>query len=140
LFTAAFDERIKVVATSCGFTQFARYKGGNLTGWSGPRYMPRIATEYGKSPERMPFDFNEVLAAIAPRAVLAVAPVNDDNFDVTGVREAVATARPVFALLGASDKLRAIYPDAGHDFPDASRELAYKFLDENLRSSSRPAR
>ncbi|MEP6755971.1 MAG: acetylxylan esterase, partial [Chthonomonadales bacterium] len=32
LFTAAFDPRIKCVVTSCGFTAFARYYGGNLKG------------------------------------------------------------------------------------------------------------
>jgi hypothetical protein len=32
-------------------------------------------------------------------------------------------------LLGAKDKLRGIYPDAGHDFPDDSRKAAYEWLD-----------
>jgi hypothetical protein len=31
---AAFDGRVKAAVTSCGFTSFARYKGGDLTGWS----------------------------------------------------------------------------------------------------------
>jgi dienelactone hydrolase len=133
LFTSAFDKRIKAVVSSCGFTQFARYKGGDLTGWTGPRYMPRIATEYGKSPAQMPFDFCEVLAAIAPRRVLIVAPLGDDNFDVIGVREAVASAEPVYSLLGVRNNLRAICPDGGHDFPDDARETAYRFLDDALR-------
>jgi dienelactone hydrolase len=139
LFTAAFDDRIKAVVTSCGFTQFARYKDGDLTGWSGPRYMPRIATEYDKAPERMPFDFNEVLAAIAPRGVFVVAPLHDDNFDVTGVREAVASAKSIYKLLGAADKLRTVYPDCGHDFPDEARGMAYRFLEDRLRRDTKPA-
>ena len=135
LFTAAFDERIKAVVTSCGFTRFARYKGGDLTGWTSPRYMPRIAAVYGKSPERMPFDFPEVMAAIAPRHVLVVAPLHDDNFDVAGVRETIAAASPIFDLLGASSALRVVYPDDQHDFPDRSRETAYQMFDEILRGS-----
>jgi dipeptidyl aminopeptidase/acylaminoacyl peptidase len=135
LFTAAFDERIKAVASSCGFTRFARYMGGDLTGWTSERYMPWIAERYGKSPERMPFDFPEVLAAIAPRQVFIVAPVRDDNFDVTGVRESIAAAAPVFALLGAPQRLQVVYPDAGHDFLDAEREAAYKGLDAALGKS-----
>ncbi|MFA4029267.1 MAG: hypothetical protein GDYSWBUE_002098, partial [Candidatus Fervidibacterota bacterium] len=34
LFVAAFDERLKVIVTSCGFTSFVKYRGGDLTGWS----------------------------------------------------------------------------------------------------------
>ena len=94
LFTAVFDERIKAVVTSCGFTSFHKYKGGDLHGWTGPRYMPLIATKYNYSPDQMPFDFAEVLAAIAPRAVFVVAPLHDDNFDVDGVRDVVAAVRP----------------------------------------------
>ncbi len=132
LFTAAFDERIKAVASSCGFTRFARYMGGDLTGWTSERYMPRIEERYSKSPERMPFDFPEVLAAIAPRQVFIVAPVHDANFDVTGVRESIAAAAPVFELLGATGRLQAMYPDAAHDFPDAEREEAYRMFDAAL--------
>jgi pimeloyl-ACP methyl ester carboxylesterase len=136
LFTAAFEQRIKVVVSCCGFTRFARYKGGDLTGWCGPRYMPRIETMLGRSPEKMPFDFGEVLAAIAPRAVHVVAPLRDDNFDVTGVREAIASARPIFELLGSDGKLSVSYPECEHDFPDGERERAYQALDRALKSTS----
>ncbi len=80
----------------------------------------------------MPFDFPEVLAAIAPRAVFINAPLHDDNFDVTGVRECVAAATPIYDLLGAGDRLEVVYPDAGHDFPDDVREQAYEMLERRL--------
>jgi len=135
LFTAVFDERIKAVVTSCGFTSFHKYKGGDLHGWSGPRYMPRIATRYNFSPDQMPFDFSEILAAIAPRAVFIVAPLHDDNFDVTGVRDCVAAAQPTYNLLRHPERLQATYPDAGHDFPDADRKEAYNTLHRFLMRS-----
>ncbi len=53
LFVAAFDERLKAVVTSCGFTSLAKYYNGDLTGWAGTRYMPRIAEQFGKDPARM---------------------------------------------------------------------------------------
>jgi acetyl esterase/lipase len=134
LFTAVFDERIKAVVTSCGFTSFQKYKGGDVTGWTGPRYMPLIETRYGKQPERMPFNFPEVLAAIAPRGVFVVAPINDDNFDVSGVRDCVAAASPIFNMLGAADRLQVVYPDAAHDFPDAQRAEAYAFVDKTFNA------
>ncbi len=133
LFTAVFDERIKVIITSCGFTSFHKYMGGDLHGWSGPRYMPRVATHYNFSPDRMPFDFPEILAAIAPRAVFIIAPLHDDNFEVSGVRDCVQAARPIYNLLGHPERLHVTYPNAAHDFPGAERARAYGFLEEALK-------
>lgn len=132
IFTALYEPRIKAVVSNCGFTRFHRYYGGNLTGWTSDRYFPRIATEYGKDPGRVPFDFPGLIAALAPRPFLASSPLHDDNFDVTGVRETIAAARPVYELLGAGDKLRANYPDCDHSFPPEVRKVAYEFLDEQL--------
>jgi len=44
LFTGAFDARIQALVSNCGFTAFRKYHGGNITGWSGDHYMPRIRT------------------------------------------------------------------------------------------------
>jgi len=132
LFIAAFDERLKVVVTSCGFTSFPKYYGGNLTGWSHKGYMPRIASEFGKDPNRMPFDFPEVLAAIAPRALFINAPLHDDNFDVSGVRDCDRAVEPVYKLFGAADRPEVVHPDAGHDFPPLVRRLAYAIIDKSL--------
>lgn len=133
MFTAAFDERLKAIVSSCGFCSFATYKGGNLKGWSSDRYMPRIASEFGNDPAKMPFDFSDVIASFAPRAFLAVAPLHDDNFDVTGAKNAIAGAGPVFKALKAEDNLQTIYPDAAHDFPEEGRKAAYEFLDSRLK-------
>jgi predicted dienelactone hydrolase len=132
IFTAFFDERIKAVVSSCGFTQFAKYMGGDLAGWTSKRYMPRIAQRYGNSPEQVPFDFTELIASLAPRAFLAVAPVKDDNFDVEGVRNIMTAAGPIYALYGQPENLQADHPDVGHDFPNESRRKAYEFLDKHL--------
>jgi dienelactone hydrolase len=133
LFLAAFDPRVKAVVTSCGFTAFPKYKGGDLTGWSHKGYMPRIAELYGKNPARMPFDFTELLASIAPRAVFISAPVGDDNFAVGGVKDCVAAALPVYdRIYHVGGALHAIYPPGGHDFPPAARTAAYDFLAEAL--------
>jgi hypothetical protein len=95
--------------------------------------MPRIASEYGNDPARMPFDFTEVLAAIAPRAVFVNAPISDSNFEVSGVKDCVAAARPIYEkIYGAGDKLVAQYPEGGHGFSPAAREAAYEYLDRWL--------
>lgn len=136
LFLGVFDTRLKVLVSSCGFTSFAKYYGGDLTGWTHDGYMPAIASEFGKDPARMPFDFPGVLGAIAPRAVFINAPVHDENFAVDGVRDCVAAARGVYAQSGAEGRLRVEYPEAGHDFPDAVRHRAYQFILEQLGGDS----
>jgi dienelactone hydrolase len=133
LFVAAMDQRISCVVTSCGFTAFSDYYGGDLTGWTSPRYMPRIASRYGKSPDQMPFDFSEVLAAIAPRPIFVCAPLHDTNFEVEGVRRCESAVKPVYRMLNSEEKAVFVYPDSGHDFPSPQREQAYRWLRKVLR-------
>lgn len=137
LFLGVFDQRVKVLVSSCGFNRFARYYGGDLTGWSHKGYMPRIAEVYGKDPARMPFDFPDILAALAPRAVYINAPLNDANFAVEGVRECVQAAQPIFALYGVPENLSASYPECEHDFPEAQRLEAYAVIDRALGGGDR---
>ena len=133
LFVAAFDQRIRAVVTSCGFNAFEDYYGGDLKGWTSDRYMPRIRTDYGCDPRRMPFDFHDILGAMAPRPVFINAPLNDANFAVVGVRKAVASAGEVYRLREAEAALRVDYPDAEHDFPDDIRTAVYQWLGQKLR-------
>ena len=126
LFVAAFEPRIRAVVTSCGFTSFHKYYGGNLAGWSHKGYMPRIATVYGKSPDRMPFDFWDVLAAIAPRPVFVNAPTRDANFDASGVDDCAAKVKNVTVR----------HPDCEHDFPAPVRQQSYEFLGAHLGNAA----
>lgn len=134
MFVAVFDERIQCIVSNCGFNSFPYYMQGKLQGWSHSGYMPRIATHYDCDPQKMPFDFPEVVAALAPRPFLASAPLHDSNFAVEGVRVCIAAAKPVYALHAADEKLTANYPDCGHDFPDEPREVAYAWLDRWLKA------
>lgn len=133
LFLGLFDERIKVLATSCGFCSFDKYYGGNLKGWSHAGYMPRIASLYQCDPKQMPFDFTEILAVLAPRPVFINAPLKDENFAVEGVRDCVKAATPIYRLFDKIDNLVAEYPDAGHDFPRDVRERCYAFFAKHLK-------
>lgn len=133
LFLAALDTRIKAAVSSCGFDTFPTYYNGDLRGWAQYRYMPRIETLYELKPARMPFDFDGILAAIAPRGVFVSAPTRDANFNLAGTQSAISRAREVFSLHGVDDKLVAIHPDAEHSFPAESREAAYAALDTWLR-------
>lgn len=132
MFVATFDERLKVVVSSCGWCPFHDYYGGKITGWTGNVYMPRIRDEYLLDPNKVPFDFYEVVGALAPRPFLSISPLRDANFDSNGVKKAIPVARTVYDLYGASDRLQVRYPDCDHDFPDPGRREAYEFMDQAL--------
>ncbi|WP_147918215.1 alpha/beta hydrolase family protein [Ruania zhangjianzhongii] len=127
LYTAVFDPRIQAVVTSCGFDSFSDYAGGDLSGWQQERYMPLLGQEHG-----VPFDFDELLAALAPRTVLVSAPEHDDNFSCASVRRLVGRARRTYAALDADENLVTVHPDCGHDFPPEIQDLALDVLDRVL--------
>jgi dienelactone hydrolase len=133
MFTAVFEPRIKALVSNCGFTRFHKYYNGALMGWTSDRYMPRIRTVHHNSPDEVPFDFTEIVAAFAPRPFLASAPVRDSNFEVSGVKDCIAVARPIYELHGVAGNLQANYPESEHDFPADARDVAYRFLDQHLK-------
>jgi pimeloyl-ACP methyl ester carboxylesterase len=133
MFLGVFDPRMKVIVSSCGWTPFHDYYGGRLKGWDQDRYIPRIRTAYGLDPNRVPFDFYEVVGVLAPRAFFSNSPLRDDNFDVKGVKKAEPKACEVYALLGAADQLQVRYPDSAHDFPPQVRREVYAFIDRVLQ-------
>jgi len=140
LFVGVFDQRLKVIVSSSGFDSFHDYMGGKLGGWCQTCYMPRIASVYEKDPARLPFDFPEVLAAIAPRYLYVHAPLGDTNFKVASVQRCIQAALPIYNLFGASDHLVASYPEGGHGFPPPAREAAYEFIDNVLGMQDREHR
>lgn len=133
LFVAAMDERLQAVVSSCGWCPLHDYYGGKLDGWTSPRYMPLIREQFGLDPDRVPFDFYEVVAAVAPRPFFSYSPLGDTNFDYRGVRKAIPRAREVYDLFGAGQHLQVRYADGGHDFPPSARREAYAFFDQHLK-------
>lgn len=128
IFQGAFDKRLKVIVSSSGWTLMHYYKGGNLMAWSQEVYMPLIRTKYDLDPDKVPFDFDEVIAALAPRAFFSSSPVYDHNFNVVGVVKGIAKASKVYQFLGAENKLEVYYPLTKHDFSPKARKKAYRFI------------
>jgi hypothetical protein len=134
VYTAVFDDRLKAVVTSCGLDSYLDYYGGDEKnwqpekGWCQTRYMRKLADYRGRLAD-IPFDFHEMIGALAPRYVFIIAPKGDSNFRADSVDRVVAAARPVFRLLGHEDRLKVEHPDCGHDFPPDMREAAYRLFD-----------
>lgn len=137
IYTAVFDQRINAVVSSCGFDSYRDYYGGAERvwffgkGWCQIRYMPRLSDYRGRLNE-IPYDFPELLGAIAPRPVFVNAPLHDSNFVAASVDRCADAARPVYKLLGDEKSLVIRHPDSDHNFPDEMRAEAYKLIDSVL--------
>ncbi|MHC4177696.1 MAG: alpha/beta hydrolase, partial [Planctomycetota bacterium] len=142
IYTAVFDTRITVLASSCGFDSYLDYYDGAERnwyfgkGWCQIRYMPRMSNYRGNL-EAIPFDFHELLGALAPRPLFVNAPLHDGNFRWKSVDRCAAAARPIYELLGGKGNLIIEHPDCGHDFPEELRQVAYKTIDSVLRVGRR---
>ncbi|MEO6001081.1 MAG: alpha/beta fold hydrolase [Chitinophagaceae bacterium] len=144
LFTGSFDKRLKVIVSSCGWTLMDYYDagkavtekyGGVLGPWAQDRYMPLLRDKYNLDIKKIPFDLDEVIAAIAPRPFFSNSPLNDSNFSVEGVRKGIAEVSEVYRFLGVNDKLEVRYPESKHDFPPEVRFEAYRFIDKVFQNS-----
>ena len=128
LFAAAFEPRISAAVASCGFTTFR--SDPNPERWSHltaliPQlgfYLPDVAS--------IPFDWQHVLALVAPRHLFVWYATQDtifphtDNLD--GLLKDVQT---VYRLEGAADALSWQAFAGPHKFPQAGREQAYRWLE-----------
>jgi dienelactone hydrolase len=130
IYTAVFDQRVKVIVSSCGFDSFTDYYGGNITGWTQDRYMPRMKDYLGHAQD-VPFDFYELIAALAPRTVFVNAPLRDKNFKFDSVDRIAAASEVVRKLVGGT--LKVVHPDTEHDFSDDARFEAYRVIDAGLK-------
>jgi hypothetical protein len=132
MFVGVFDLRLKVIVSSCGWTPFHDYYEGDIKGWTSSRYMPALKETFFLDPDLVPFDFYEVVAALAPRPFFSNSPLQDDNFSVEGVKKGAAEASKIYQLLGAGHQLQVVHPDCGHDFPENIRLDAYQFIQRSL--------
>jgi Glucuronyl esterase, fungi len=147
LFAMAFDKRIKVGASNCGFDTFRI--DGNVWRWShATALMPRLGFYIGSPYINMdfyravpdseviqtPFDMHELLSLIAPRPLFLSTSDEDFVFPNAGwsARRALARLGPVYSLLNGSDKLEGHFFKGGHNFPKDVSRRAYEWLDRWL--------
>ncbi len=137
VYTAVFDERIRAVVSSCGLDSYLDYYDGAEKswfpekGWCQTRYMLRMANYRGRLQD-IPFDFHEMIGALAPRHVLIVAPLNDSNFRWDSVDRVTKAARQVYSLFDSAQRLQVEHPNCDHDFPVEMRAKAYALFDQVL--------
>jgi len=132
LMAAAMDDRIAGVATVTGLgslrsaTAAATTEGikrySHLHG-----FLPKLGFFLGNE-ARLPVDFDEVLAAVAPRPVLAVAPTMDRYYPVEDVQQLRKAVEPVYRLLGQTNGVEVMTPKEFSRFPNNIQKLAYDWI------------
>lgn len=134
LFAAAVDERIAAAASVCGITPFRIPNKDNC----GIRWyydlhglIPRLGF-FAAAESRIPCDFQDILACIAPRPALVVAPTRDRFANIDDVRKCVASAGKIYNLLNAKDNLHLYTPDDYNRFSD---EILKKALDWTTKNA-----
>lgn len=95
LWTAALEPRVRAAASVAGFTPLRTSAGKGVEGIRQYSHLhglvPRFGFFLGREAE-LPIDYDEILAAIAPRPVLVIAPALDRYAPVDDVRAAVRKA------------------------------------------------
>lgn len=142
LLTAAFDDRIKGLASVCGFDPL-RLESPDK-GIEGIRHyshlhglLPRLGFFVGYA-DRVPFDFDEVLALIAPKPVLLVAPTLDRYARLADVRREVEMSKKVYDLLGDPEALQFETPIDINRFPRNIQERVFDWLARQDNAGPRP--
>jgi hypothetical protein len=94
---------------------------------------PRLDAEIERT-GRAPFECGELLALVAPRAVLLIAPWNDKCHPmIEPVLRCFEKARFVFQLCGVPANLQLLCHGDGHDTVPTVRNYAGDWLDDRLR-------
>jgi hypothetical protein len=94
--------------------------------------MPLIREVFHLDEKMIPFNFHEIIALLAPRAFFSNSPVNDSNFQVTGVVKGIREARKIYQFLASEEFIQVRYPEAEHDFPAEIRLESYQFIDQHF--------
>jgi len=136
MFVAALEPRIKVIVSSCGWTEHEYYNvprvtkrfGHRLGGWEQDVYMPLFRDKLNYDEERL-FAMSELIGLLAPRPFFSNSPIFDENFAVYGVRKGIERASKAYSFYRAETNLQVRYSDAEHDFPPDVRLEAYRFID-----------
>ena len=91
-----------------------------------------LRDRYALDPDQVPFDYYELIAALAPAAFFSNSPLRDSNFDWRGVEKVAPQVRRIYELHNVPEKMRIAYPDDEHDFPTIEREESYRFIERWL--------
>jgi pimeloyl-ACP methyl ester carboxylesterase len=137
IYTAALDQRVKGVVAICGFTPMRSDTADRGTGGVA-RYslerglIPRLGFFVGHE-SQIPYDFHDLLGAIAPRPALVVQPQLDRDATPADVHSAVEQARKVYGLYDSTDRLALYEPWDYNRLPDKTQDWIIDWMGKNTK-------
>jgi predicted dienelactone hydrolase len=136
VFLALSDERVQAAVSSCGITSWRHdplRENWSRTAPGRYKHFPRLRPYFARG-EPPPIDFHEILAGIAPRALLNISAVgNDVCFPVfEPFAEIYCQVERVYKAVGAEGRFSCCFHSEGHSFNSAQRALAYRWLEVHL--------
>lgn len=139
LYAAALDDRIAGVVSIAGFTPMRLNTPDRGTeGIKAYSHLhgliPRLGFFAGNE-SRIPFDFHEILACIAPKPVLVIAPLMDKDAHPEDIQKCVEQAGKIYSLYNTSESIELFTPDDYNRFSDEMREKMCGWLGEQLTKS-----
>ncbi len=128
-FLAAMDARVKAVVSSCGLCPFTGDVNPNRWGqrdWFS--HIPKLTAEILE--DRVPFEFHEIMALVAPRPLFNWFTQNDAIFpNWQAAAYASKDIDALYRLLGYKEYYLSLLGNDGHDFPASISEMSYQYLD-----------
>ncbi len=127
--TAAADERIKVVAPVCG-TGTVRAHVKDLT-WDGHCDCMMFINTYGQ-------DLADCGALIAPRPLMVASADRDGIYSIASIRETFGKVKKIYDLYGAGDDCHLVETPGGHSYHNTSRTRIFSFFMKHLMDKDVP--
>jgi len=137
LYSAALDERIAGLIAVCGFTPMRSntpgktaegiYEYSHLHG-----LLPRLGF-FVKNETHIPYDFHEILAAVAPRPVLVVAPTWDQYASFSDIQSCLNEVKKVYDLYKQKDKVELFAPEDYNRFSNEIKDKMILWMKENFK-------
>lgn len=139
LMAAAFDNRIKAVVSSSGGTggeMTFRYSDDrfnsesveeithNFPGW----FSPRLHLFAGRE-EKLPVDQNSLMSLIAPRGLMIVSSISEDQGNPWGAEQSYKSVKTVYHFLHADSKVAILLRRGRHQHSQRDIENYLDFFD-----------
>jgi dienelactone hydrolase len=144
LAAGALDDRFALVApvgSGCAGTGAFRFNGPGRGGKQGLeditkrfpwQFGPRLADFDGQI-DKLPFDQNELIGLVAPRAFIAAEALSDGACNGMATKHAWMGAKPMFDFLGAGDRIGINFRQGRHALTDEDWKAVLDFADVKLR-------
>jgi hypothetical protein len=89
--------------------------------------LPRLGFFVGHE-ARIPLDFDDILAGIAPRPLLVIAATNDYDHSISSVQEIVSNVSPLYKVKDTANNLTFQQPHTYNHLPESLQQSVAEWL------------